>query len=61
MGRPTAHLLGGSAATAPAGAGFGLGTTFMIYLASIVVLYPLCVWYGGVKQRRRDLWWLSYL
>lgn len=61
MSRPTAYLLGGSAATAPAGAGFGLGTTFMIYLTSIVVLYPLCVWYGGVKHRRRDLWWLSYL
>ncbi len=61
MGRPTAYLLGGGAATASAGAGFGLGTTFMIYVVSIVVLYPLCVWYGGVKNRRRDLWWLSYL
>ena len=59
--RPTAYLLGGRAVTAPMGAGFGLGTTFVIYLASILVLYPLCVWYGGVKQRRRDLWWLSYL
>jgi len=61
MSRPTAYLLGSSAATAPAGAGFGLGVTLMIYLASILVLYPLCVWYGGVKRRRRDLWWLSYL
>ena len=61
MSKPTAYLLGGSATTAPLGAGFGLGTTFTIYLASILVLYPLCVWYGGVKQRRRDLWWLSYL
>jgi uncharacterized membrane protein len=61
MSRPTAYLLGSSAATAPAGAGFGLGATFTIYLASIIVLYPFCVWYGGVKRRRRDLWWLSYL
>jgi hypothetical protein len=61
MGRPTAYLMGGGAATAPAAAGFGLGTTIMIYFVSIVVLYPLCVWYGGMKHRRRDLWWLSYL
>jgi len=23
--------------------------------------YPVCLWYAKVKQRRRDLWWLSYL
>ncbi|HTT19703.1 MAG TPA: heparan-alpha-glucosaminide N-acetyltransferase domain-containing protein [Candidatus Sulfotelmatobacter sp.] len=61
-GKPTAYLPGGgwSAAT-PTGAGFGLGITYLIYVASIGALYPICVWYGGVKQRRRDLWWLSYL
>ena len=27
----------------------------------VVASYPLCRWYAGVKQRRADLWWLSYL
>jgi uncharacterized membrane protein len=26
----------------------------------LLLLYPLCRWFAGVKRRRRD-WWLSYL
>jgi hypothetical protein len=34
-----------------------------VYLAwalALVVLYPACRWFAGVKARRRDAW-LSYL
>jgi len=41
-------------------AGVRLRTTYLIWLAVIVLLYPLCRWFAGVKARRRD-WWLSYL
>lgn len=50
-----------SGSPGPAGdIGFRLRTTYLLWLASIAVLYPLCRWYAGVKQRRHD-WWLSYL
>jgi len=26
-----------------------------------LLLYPACRWFAGVKERRRDLWWLGYL
>jgi uncharacterized membrane protein len=40
--------------------GFGLGIVYCAWLAVLAVLYPLCVWFAGVKRRRKD-WWLSYL
>lgn len=69
----TAHLIGiglhvaagrpvpGPPGAAPAGNfGFGLGVTYLAWIAGTLLLYPLCRWYAGVKARRRD-WWLSYL
>jgi uncharacterized membrane protein len=40
--------------------GFGLPGVYAIWLLIVVVLYPVCRWFAGVKARRRD-WWLSYL
>ena len=40
--------------------GFGLWVTWAAWLVGVVLLYPLCKWFAGVKARRRD-WWLSYL
>jgi uncharacterized membrane protein len=61
--KPTAYLFGQPPLNGPipADAGFGLGVTYGIWLLAIVLLYPLCVWYAGVKRRHRDWWWLSYL
>ena len=42
------------------GWGFGLGVVYLVWIAVLVVLYPLCVWFGRLKERRRS-WWLSYL
>lgn len=41
-------------------AGFNLVVVYLAWLAGVFLLYPLCKWFAGVKQRRRD-WWLSYL
>jgi len=41
-------------------AGFNLGVVYLSWIAGVLLLYPLCKWFAGVKQRRRD-WWLSYL
>lgn len=44
----------------PAGIGFSLWVVYLCWLTGILLLYPLCKWFAGVKARRRD-WWLSYL
>jgi uncharacterized membrane protein len=42
------------------GIGFNLGVVYLAWIIGVLILYPLCRWFAGVKQRRRD-WWLSYL
>lgn len=44
----------------PPGVGFNLAVVYLCWIAGVLLLYPLCKWFAGVKQRRRD-WWLSYL
>lgn len=43
------------------GYGFGLGIVYIIWLAVVILMYPLCKWYDGYKSSHRDRWWLSYL
>ena len=42
-----------SSTAAPEGAGFDLWVVYAAWLAGLALLYPLCLWYSGVKQRRR--------
>jgi uncharacterized membrane protein len=44
----------------PKGFGVGLLGVYLIWIAVVVILYPLCRWVTAVKAQRRD-WWLSYL
>jgi uncharacterized membrane protein len=44
----------------PTGVGFNLAVVYACWLGGVLLLYPLCRWFAGVKARRRD-WWLSYL
>ena len=44
----------------PKGNGFSLIVVYVSWIAGVLLLYPLCKWFAGVKARRRD-WWLSYL
>ena len=44
----------------PPNAGFNLAVVYLSWIVGVLLLYPLCKWFAGVKQRRRD-WWLSYL
>lgn len=41
--------------------GFGLPVVYVVWLVAVLVLYPMCRWFAGLKARRRDLTWLSYL
>jgi uncharacterized membrane protein len=44
----------------PPGFGFDLWVVYVVWIAVILISYPLCRWFAEVKSRRRD-WWLSYL
>jgi uncharacterized membrane protein len=46
--------------TPPPGWGLPLPGVYAIWLGVVVAMYPLCRWFAGVKQRRRD-WWLQYV
>jgi uncharacterized membrane protein len=44
----------------PPGFGVGLGEVYVLWALTVLMLYPICRWYAGLKARRRD-WWLSYM
>jgi uncharacterized membrane protein len=44
----------------PDGFGFGLPAIYLVWLAIVAALYPLCRRYAELKARSRA-WWLSYL
>jgi uncharacterized membrane protein len=43
------------------GYGFSLGITYLVWIAVVLSLYPLCLWYDQYKIRNKEKWWLSYL
>ncbi len=44
----------------PAQFGLSLAGVYVVWGMVILAIYSACVWFAGVKARRRD-WWLSYL
>ncbi|MGA7460036.1 MAG: hypothetical protein WBW69_07405, partial [Candidatus Korobacteraceae bacterium] len=60
--QPAEWLLHGAFLTnrTPDGYGHGLPFIYLMWLTVLVILYFPCVWFMGVKQRRKA-WWLSYL
>ena len=45
---------------APQGFGFPLWIVYVAWIAGVVLLYPVCVWYGDLKRQRKH-WVFSYL
>jgi uncharacterized membrane protein len=52
--------MGGSLKNYPADFGYGLGVVYLVWFAVVALLYPLCLWFARLKNRRSD-WWLGYL
>lgn len=42
------------------GEGVSLGMTYLVWVAVVVALYPLCKWFSEYKKTHKQ-WWLSYL
>ena len=40
--------------------GFSLPVVYFAWIAGLILIFPLCYWYGNFKQRNRH-WMLSYL
>lgn len=43
------------------GFGFSLPIVYIIWLAVIVTLYPVCKWYRNYKLAHKQKWWLNYI
>jgi len=49
-----------SFASAPPDAGFSLLVVYLAWIGGLLILFPLCFWWGELKRRNRN-WILSYL
>ena len=52
--------MGGAAESFPPGFGYPLWVSYVVWIAVVLMLYPLCLWFGRVKKRSQA-WWLGYL
>ena len=52
--------MGGPAKLYPSDFGYPLWVVYAVWAAVVVLLYPLCLWFARLKERRSD-WRLSYL
>ncbi len=61
-GKDVSYLFGApmGGTSPPSDAGFPLWVVYAAVLAGLIVLYPLCAWWGRLKQRNKH-WALSYL
>jgi uncharacterized membrane protein len=49
-----------SVMAAPPDAGFSLWVVYVMWIVGLAILYPLCLWYGNYKLRKKN-WLLSYI
>ncbi len=45
----------------PAGAGVSLPVVYAVWLGLVVLLYPLCRWYGRYKGEHPEIGWMRYV
>lgn len=43
------------------GYGFDLWVVYVVWMAVIIMLYPLCKRFDTYKRAHKEIWWLSYL
>jgi uncharacterized membrane protein len=55
-----APSMGGAPDIYPANYGYSLGAVYLLWILVVALLYPVCLWFARLKERRKD-WWLSYL
>jgi uncharacterized membrane protein len=43
------------------GGGVSLGMVYLIWMGVVILMYPLCKWYGNYKLNHKEKKWLRYL
>lgn len=43
------------------GSGISLTGVYIVWIIIVLMLCPLCKWYGNYKQANKEKWWLRYL
>ncbi|HEV8082208.1 MAG TPA: heparan-alpha-glucosaminide N-acetyltransferase domain-containing protein [Chitinophagaceae bacterium] len=62
QGYKSADLLFGFNLGRPKGlSGVNLWYTYLIWIGVVIMLYPLCKWYGRYKENHKEKKWLRYL
>jgi uncharacterized membrane protein len=41
--------------------GYSMLVVYLVWIALVLLLYPICKWYMEYKAKNKDKWWLSYL
>jgi uncharacterized membrane protein len=41
--------------------GFSLPVVYLMWMAVLALLYPVCRWFNGVKSRYKGSWWTPYV
>lgn len=52
--------MGGDAKLYPPNYGYELWVVYTVWVSVVVMLYPICLWFSRLKERRKE-WWISYL
>lgn len=60
-GRPVSDIAAGNFAFRPNDFGFSLPIVYLIWIAVVAGLYPLCKRYDTYKMNNRQKWWTGYL
>lgn len=60
-GRPVSDIAAGNFAFRPNDFGFSLPIVYLIWIAVVAGLYPLCKRYDTYKLNNRQKWWTGYL
>ncbi|RYY09615.1 MAG: DUF1624 domain-containing protein, partial [Chitinophagaceae bacterium] len=43
------------------GSGIGLWQVYLVWVGTVVIMYPLCKWYGRYKEQHKEKKWLRYV
>jgi uncharacterized membrane protein len=61
MGHTSAQIASGSFYFHPDNYGISLTHVYFIWIAVVILMYPLCAAYRNYKQKHKEKWWLGYL
>ena len=53
--------VGGTREAFPPDIGWPLWVVYAVWFFVVLAMYPACTWYGRLKSRHRDTWWVGYV